>query len=114
MAKPKSMIGSGLYMFSDKTYGVAMPVVAEFSPGIPKKDRAAVQKRMFVQTDPPQPGAWHWVDNGTAGVLPRPGVLEDRHHDHGPAGAGRDPAEQRPLRQHRPQRHRQDRPRASR
>ncbi|MGX1613836.1 Ig-like domain-containing protein [Micromonospora chalcea] len=65
MAKPKSMIGSGLYMFSDKTYGVAMPVVAEFSPGIPKKDRAAVQKRMFVQTDPPQPGAWHWVDNGT-------------------------------------------------
>ena len=65
MAKPKSMIGSGLYMFSGKTYGVAMPVVAEFSPGIPKKDRAAVQKRMFVQTDPPQPGAWHWVDNGT-------------------------------------------------
>ncbi|MBC8992485.1 L,D-transpeptidase family protein [Micromonospora chalcea] len=65
MAKPKSMIGSGLYLFSDKTYGVAMPVVAEFSPGIPKKDRAAVQKRMFVQTDPPQPGAWHWVDNGT-------------------------------------------------
>ncbi|MFJ8577380.1 Ig-like domain-containing protein [Micromonospora sp. NPDC093277] len=65
MAKPKSMIGSGLYMFTGKTYGVAMPVVAEFSPGIPKKDRAAVQKRMFVQTDPPQPGAWHWVANGT-------------------------------------------------
>ncbi|MFG3601735.1 L,D-transpeptidase [Micromonospora chersina] len=65
MSKPKSMIGSGLYMFSGKTYGVAMPVVAEFSPGIPKKDRAAVQKRMFVQTDPPQPGAWHWLYNGT-------------------------------------------------
>ena len=65
MAKPKSMIGSGLYMFSGRTYGVAMPVVAEFSPGIPKKDRAAVQKRMFVQTDPPQPGAWHWLYNGT-------------------------------------------------
>ncbi|MFR9775954.1 Ig-like domain-containing protein [Micromonospora sp. MS34] len=65
MAKPKSMIGSGLYLFSDRTYGVAMPVVAEFSPGIPKKDRAAVQKRMFVRTDPPQPGAWHWLANGT-------------------------------------------------
>ncbi|MEV5764952.1 Ig-like domain-containing protein [Micromonospora sp. NPDC052213] len=65
MAKPKSMISSGLYLFDDKTYGVAMPVVAEFHPGIPKKDRAAVQKRMFVHTDPPQPGAWHWVDNGT-------------------------------------------------
>lgn len=65
MRKPKSTIGSGLYLFDDKTYGVAMPVVTEFSPGIPKKDRAAVQKRMFVRTDPPQPGAWHWVSNGT-------------------------------------------------
>ncbi|MEU5562000.1 L,D-transpeptidase [Micromonospora musae] len=65
MKKPKSTIGSGLYLFDDKTYGVAMPVVTEFHPGIPKKDRAAVQKRMFVRTDPPQPGAWHWVENGT-------------------------------------------------
>ncbi|MEV0427156.1 Ig-like domain-containing protein [Micromonospora sp. NPDC050495] len=65
MARPKSMIGSGLYLFSGRTYGVAMPVVAEFSPGIPKKDRAAVQRRMFVQTDPPQPGAWHWLPSGT-------------------------------------------------
>ncbi|WDZ87232.1 L,D-transpeptidase [Micromonospora cathayae] len=65
MRKPSSTIGSGLYLFDDKTYGVAMPVVTEFSPGIPKKDRAAVQRRMFVKTDPPQPGAWHWVDNGT-------------------------------------------------
>ncbi|MBX7268668.1 L,D-transpeptidase family protein [Micromonospora sp. Llam7] len=65
MAKPGSMITSGLYLFDDRTYGVAMPVVAEFHPGIPEKDRAAVQKRMFVQTDPPQPGAWHWVGNGT-------------------------------------------------
>jgi len=65
MSKPKSQIGSGLYLFDDKTYGVAMPVVVEFSPGIPTKDRAAVQKRMFVNTNPPQPGAWHWVSNGT-------------------------------------------------
>ncbi|MFG3642194.1 Ig-like domain-containing protein [Micromonospora sp. NPDC047762] len=65
MAKPKSTIGSGLYLFDDKSYGVAMPVVTEFHPGIPKKDRAAVQKRMFVRTDPPQPGAWHWVSSGT-------------------------------------------------
>lgn len=65
MKKPGSMIGSGLYLFDDTTYGVAMPVVVEFSPGIPKKDRAAVQKRMFVTTDPPQPGAWHWTSSGT-------------------------------------------------
>jgi lipoprotein-anchoring transpeptidase ErfK/SrfK len=58
-------IGSGLYLFDGKTYGVAMPVVVEFVPGIPARDRAAVQRRMFVKTDPPQPGAWHWISSGT-------------------------------------------------
>lgn len=65
MGKPSRKTGSGLYMFDGNTYGVAMPVVVEFIPGIKKKDRAGVQKRMFVQTDPPQPGAWHWVSSGT-------------------------------------------------
>jgi lipoprotein-anchoring transpeptidase ErfK/SrfK len=65
MGKPGAVIGSGLYVFDGKTYGVAMPIAVEFIPGIPRKDRAAVQKRMFVRTDPPQPGAWHWVSNGT-------------------------------------------------
>lgn len=65
MAKPGNEVGTGLYLFDDKTYGVAMPVVVEFHPGIAAKDRAAVQKRMFVSTNPPQPGAWHWVSTGT-------------------------------------------------
>jgi len=65
MGRPGSEIGSGMYLFDGKTYGVAMPVVVEFIPGIPKKDRAAVQRRMFVETSPAQPGVWHWIDNGT-------------------------------------------------
>ncbi|RZU52315.1 L,D-transpeptidase-like protein [Krasilnikovia cinnamomea] len=65
MPEPARRTGTGLYLFDDHTYGVAMPVVAEFNPGIKKKDRAAVQKRMFVQTDPPQPGAWSWTSSGT-------------------------------------------------
>jgi lipoprotein-anchoring transpeptidase ErfK/SrfK len=65
MAAPARRTGTGLYLFDDHTYGVAMPVVAEFSPGIKKADRAAVQKRMFVKTDPPQPGTWSWTSTGT-------------------------------------------------
>jgi lipoprotein-anchoring transpeptidase ErfK/SrfK len=57
--------GTGLYLFDGKTYGVAMPVVVEFNPGIKKKDRAAVQKRMFVKVEPAQPGAWSWTSSGT-------------------------------------------------
>jgi lipoprotein-anchoring transpeptidase ErfK/SrfK len=65
MAAPTRKTGTGLYLFDDYTYGVAMPVVAEFNPGIKAKDRATVQKRMFVQTDPPQPGTWSWTSSGT-------------------------------------------------
>jgi lipoprotein-anchoring transpeptidase ErfK/SrfK len=65
MGSPGRKTGTGLYLFDDHTYGVAMPVVAEFNPGIKKADRASVQKRMFVKTDPPQPGAWSWTASGT-------------------------------------------------
>jgi lipoprotein-anchoring transpeptidase ErfK/SrfK len=65
MKKMGRATGTGLYLFDSNTYGVAMPVVAEFNPGIKEKDRAAVQKRMFVKTDPPQPGAWSWTSSGT-------------------------------------------------
>jgi lipoprotein-anchoring transpeptidase ErfK/SrfK len=65
MNEPGNRVGTGLYLFEGNTYGVGMPVVVEFSPGVPAKDRAGVQKRLFVTTDPPQPGAWHWVANGS-------------------------------------------------
>jgi lipoprotein-anchoring transpeptidase ErfK/SrfK len=65
MGAPARRTGTGLYLFDDRTYGVAMPVVVEFSPGIKKKDRAAVQKRMFVKTSPAQPGTWSWTSSGT-------------------------------------------------
>ncbi|MCM4080704.1 L,D-transpeptidase [Paractinoplanes hotanensis] len=65
MGKPGKKTGTGLYLFDDHTYGVAMPVVVEFSPGIKKADRAAVQRRLFVTTTPAQPGVWSWTPNGT-------------------------------------------------
>lgn len=65
MKRPGKQTGTGLYMFDGRTYGVAMPVVVEFHPGIAKKDRAGVQKRLFVTSSPAQPGAWSWVPNGT-------------------------------------------------
>ena len=42
-----------------------MPVVVEFSPGIPKKDRAAVQKRMFVRPTRRSPARGTGSSNGT-------------------------------------------------
>jgi lipoprotein-anchoring transpeptidase ErfK/SrfK len=55
-----SRVGTGLYLFDDVTYGVAMPVVVEFESEVPPSGRAGVERRLFVSTEPPQPGAWHW------------------------------------------------------
>jgi lipoprotein-anchoring transpeptidase ErfK/SrfK len=53
--------GTGLYLFDGQTVGVGMPVVVEFVQSVPEQYRAGVQSRLFVTTDPPQPGVWHWA-----------------------------------------------------
>ncbi|HET8658637.1 MAG TPA: Ig-like domain-containing protein [Micromonosporaceae bacterium] len=61
MAQPRDgRVGTGLYLFDNITYGVAMPVVVELGTEIAPQHRAGVERRMFVTTQPPQPGAWHW------------------------------------------------------
>jgi lipoprotein-anchoring transpeptidase ErfK/SrfK len=64
MSAPGLRTNTGLYLFDGQVYGVAMPVVVEFVQGVPEEFRASVQRRMFVTTDPPQPGVWHWVPGG--------------------------------------------------
>ncbi|MFC8849659.1 MULTISPECIES: Ig-like domain-containing protein [unclassified Micromonospora] len=61
----KPAITSTLYFAGSQTYGTAMPVTVSFDPGVPKEARAAVQKRLFVRTDPPQPGTWSWLEDGS-------------------------------------------------
>jgi lipoprotein-anchoring transpeptidase ErfK/SrfK len=72
MAEPGVRTGTGLYLFDGDTYGVAMPVVVEFLTPVPEEYRGDVQRRMFVTTDPPQPGVWHWVPWGTAAFYRAP------------------------------------------
>ena len=63
-------ITSGLYLQDGSTYGVGMPVAIQFDDPIPDSAKAAVEKRLFVQSDPPQVGVWHWF--GDNQVLYRP------------------------------------------
>ena len=65
MAKPSRQTQTTMYLRSGTTYGVAMPVTVAFDPPVPKEARAAVQQRLFVTTDPPQPGVWSWVHDGS-------------------------------------------------
>ncbi|WBB70889.1 Ig-like domain-containing protein [Micromonospora sp. WMMD812] len=61
----KPAVTSTLYFAGNRTYGTAMPVTVAFDPPIPKEARADVQRRLFVKTNPPQPGAWSWVGDGS-------------------------------------------------
>ncbi|HKT01108.1 MAG TPA: Ig-like domain-containing protein [Rugosimonospora sp.] len=73
MADPGSgRIATGLYFADGATYGVGMPVVVEFGAPIPDSAKASVERRLFVTSDPPQPGVWHWF--GDRQVLYRPQV----------------------------------------
>ncbi|HEY8534662.1 MAG TPA: Ig-like domain-containing protein [Micromonospora sp.] len=64
MAKPKNITRTTLHVQNGQTYGVAMPMTIDFNPGVPKEARAEVQRRLFITTDPPQPGVWHWTPDG--------------------------------------------------
>ncbi len=64
MAKPARRTVTNLNVQDNQTYGVAMPVIVSFDSEIPKAARAAIQRRLLVETDPPQPGVWSWDANG--------------------------------------------------
>ena len=70
MGRPGRETGTGLYLFSDQTYGVGMPVVIEFNPPVPESARAGVQKRLFVTSNPSQPGVWHWASGSQVWYRP--------------------------------------------
>lgn len=61
MSEPGNRVGTGMYLFDGLEYGMAMPVVVEFTSDV--HDRAAVQRRLFVETTPHQPGVWHWFSS---------------------------------------------------
>jgi lipoprotein-anchoring transpeptidase ErfK/SrfK len=61
MGDPGRRVDTGLYLFDGNEYGIAMPVVVEFMTPVDDDHRAAVEKRLFVTTDPPQKGAWSWA-----------------------------------------------------
>ena len=72
MARPGNRMDAHLYMGDNVTYGQAMPVVVEFkNGGVAPANRATVERRMFVTSDPPQTGAWHWDSNIQAEYRPK-------------------------------------------
>jgi len=60
MAEPSDRVGTGMYVQDGETYGVGLPIAIELGQKVPKDLRDDVQRRLFVTSEPAQPGAWHW------------------------------------------------------
>jgi lipoprotein-anchoring transpeptidase ErfK/SrfK len=61
MAEPSNRAYASLWNHKDVEYGQAMPVMINFNDfEVPEDQREAVERRLFVTSDPVQPGAWHW------------------------------------------------------
>lgn len=62
MKAPGERVTASLWNNADYSYGNAMPLMIDFPEGfeVGEKYRAGVEKRLFVSSEPPQEGAWHW------------------------------------------------------
>jgi lipoprotein-anchoring transpeptidase ErfK/SrfK len=70
MGSPANQDDYGMYLQTGQTYGVGMPVVLEFDPPIPPSARAGIQSRLFVTSNPSQPGVWHWASGSQVWYRP--------------------------------------------
>ncbi|WP_051569842.1 L,D-transpeptidase [Cryptosporangium arvum] len=71
MAKPGSITGADLYVNDGDTVGIGLPIVVEFTNSIPKAQRAAVERRLFVTSTPAVEGSWHWFGGSEIHYRPR-------------------------------------------
>ncbi len=71
MAKPGKTINVSTSMADGKTYGVAMPVVVRFGSNVSKDQRASIEKRLLVTSEPAQLGVWHWFSDNEVHYRPK-------------------------------------------
>ncbi|GIG00559.1 L,D-transpeptidase [Catellatospora citrea] len=60
MAQPDKVVSIVSFLPDDAVVGVGMPLIFRLSRKIPEAQRAALQRRLLVQTTPAQEGIWTW------------------------------------------------------
>lgn len=60
MTQPNNLVNFASFVSDNTAIGTGYPLIIQLSREIPKDSRAAVQRRMFVTTDPPVEGVWSW------------------------------------------------------
>jgi lipoprotein-anchoring transpeptidase ErfK/SrfK len=60
MAKPSKQVRFVSFLADGAVVGVGMPLIIQLSRTIPQEQRAAVERRLMVTTEPAQEGTWAW------------------------------------------------------
>jgi lipoprotein-anchoring transpeptidase ErfK/SrfK len=71
MRKPENLVSVRSQLGDDQVYGVGMPVMINFGTDIPQEQRATVERRLFVTSEPAQVGAWNWFNGHEVHYRPR-------------------------------------------
>jgi lipoprotein-anchoring transpeptidase ErfK/SrfK len=71
MQPPDNLVDIHSWIGDDQVVGVAMPVVVSFGLSVPEDHRDDVERRLFVRSDPPQEGVWHWFTGEEVHYRPR-------------------------------------------
>lgn len=66
---PKKQISGTLNVGDDETYGIAMPISITFSSNV--TDKAAVERRLSVETTPQTEGSWAWLSDKSVHWRPK-------------------------------------------
>lgn len=60
MNQPSRLVRASTPLPSGQIYGVALPIVVIFAADVAADQRANVERRLLVDSEPAQVGSWHW------------------------------------------------------
>lgn len=63
MATPLQTVRVSSFNGDNVTYGVGMPIIINFETPVPEHQRDEIERRLFVTSNPPQEGSWHWISS---------------------------------------------------
>jgi lipoprotein-anchoring transpeptidase ErfK/SrfK len=71
MTRPANPVRVSSQVGDDLVYGVGMPLVVNFGADVARDQRANVERRLFVTTEPNQDGGWNWFNAREVHFRPR-------------------------------------------
>lgn len=72
MTKPDRILSVSSVIGDNQVVGVGMPIILTFTGGdVAPEQRAEIERRLFVTSDPPQRGVWNWLNGHEVHFRPK-------------------------------------------